>query len=302
MSDSLKDKMEPETAMKYLIFSQFCTKITSLQLISDHETEDATVYYFFPNLASRSRPAEPWTSDERSYTQKYVWCVKCAKKGNFFTPKFTHTLFIQLVQNDFDRKSTQFKVWKSGILIVHSSGTRSIIEVTDDSTQLNFITRSKIGHKLAMTEQRSSIISLIKSLLRSVCPSVEVIEFLPYQQDSYPDMEHKSEIPLSHVASSVINDYVFVVAQDAVKSHVPLSRLFFFESFRKMKITVIQDIFTQQNSKQPVSPSTLTAVAKALNKQNCGELPGNLQEIAHNPQLAITYSQLYRDSQVHNIP
>ena len=293
--NSLKHEMEPEVTMKYLIFSQFCTKITSHQLLSYYKTEDTRTYYFFPNLTSRPRPADLLSSSEQNYTQMYTWCVKCSMKGQFFTPKFTHTLFIQLVQNDFNRQSTQFTVWKSGILLVHSSGTRSIIEVTDDSTQLDFITRSQIGHDLAIVEQRSSIISLIKSLLRKVCPSIEVTEFLPYPQDSYPNMEHTSEIPLSHVASSVTNDHDFVVAQDTVKSHVALSRLLFFESFRKMKIHIIRDIFTHQNSKQPVSPSTQTAVAEALKKQDCKELPGNLQEIAHNRQLAISYNQLYTE-------
>ena len=296
-SDSLKDEMGPEIAVKYLVFSQFCTKITSHQLILDDKTEDARAYYFFPNLTLASRPSltDLWSSSEQDYTQLYTWCVKCTKKDNFFTPKLTHTLFIQLVQNDFNRQSTHFKVWKNGILLVHSSGTRSIIEVADDSTQLNFITRSKIGNELAMIEQRSSIISLIKALVRKVCPSVEVTEFLPYPQDSYPNMEHTTGIPLSHVASSVTNNDDYAVAQDSTMSQVPLSRLLFFESFRRMKLPIIRDIFTHQNSKRLVSSSTLSAVAEALKKQNCRELPGNLQEIAHNPHLVITYSQLYRE-------
>ena len=296
-SNSLKGEMEPEIALKYLVFSQLCTQIISHQLILDYKTEDARVYYFFPNLTLASRPSltDLLSSSEHDYTQLYSWCVKCAKKDSFFTPKLTHTLFIQLVQNDFNRQSTQFKVWKNGILLVHSSGTRSIIEVADDSTQLNFITKSKLGNELAMVEQRSSIISLIKALVRKVCPSVEVKEFLPYPQDSYPDIEHTTEIPLSHVASSVTKNHNYAVAQDTAKSHVPLSRLLFFESFCKIKIPIIQDIFTHQNSKRQVSPSTLSAVAEALKKQNCGELPGNLQEIAHNPHLVTTYSQLYRE-------
>ena len=296
LSNLLKGIMVPEVAMKFLVSSQFCTKIASHQLLN-YKAEGVRTYYFFPSLtlATRPHPVDLLSSID---TPLYTWSVKCAKRGQFFTPKFTHTLFIQLVQNDADKiKSTRFTVWKSGILLVHSSGTRSIIEVTDDFTQLDFVTKFSIGHEFAMVEQRSTIISLIKALVRKVCPSVEVTEFLPYPQDSYPNMEHTTEIPLSHVASSVTNNDDYAVAQDSAMSQVPLSRLLFFESFRRMKTPIIRDIFTHQNSKQPVSPSTLTAVAEALKKQNCGELPGNLQEIAHNPQLVIniTYSQLYRE-------
>ena len=57
LSKSLKDVMEPEHAIKYLIFAQFCTEIAADQLISLPNGEENVTHYFFPNLVSASRPA-----------------------------------------------------------------------------------------------------------------------------------------------------------------------------------------------------------------------------------------------------
>ena len=100
LSCSLKHEVEPDAAIKYLVFLQFCTEVNGQQA-----ENYAGVCYSFPNLtlASRPCPADLWSSSEQNYTQMYGWSVKCAKKGQFFTPKFTQTLFTQLVRYDLDR-------------------------------------------------------------------------------------------------------------------------------------------------------------------------------------------------------
>ena len=137
-----------------------------------------------------------------------------------------------------------------------------------------------------MAEQRSSIISLIKSILTRVCPRVEVTEFIPYQ---HPDMEHTSEISLSQIATSISNNRDFIDLHESLDP-IPISNLLCFESFRNINRYAIEDIFTCQNWKQQVPASTLTAVLEALHGKDCKELFTGLSNNS-----TLSYNQLFRE-------
>ena len=55
LSNLLEGLMEPTQAIRYLIFSQFCTKITANQLISVPQGFEGLTNYFFPSLANTLR-------------------------------------------------------------------------------------------------------------------------------------------------------------------------------------------------------------------------------------------------------
>ena len=78
LSESLKNVMEPEKAIKYLIFTQLCTEIASDQLICPPDVEKNVTYYFFPNLALASRPGDLLPPGDLKYTHLYTWCLKCS--------------------------------------------------------------------------------------------------------------------------------------------------------------------------------------------------------------------------------
>lgn len=138
LSNLLKNLLEPELAIKYLIFTQFCTEITTTQLLSstDNDSEGET-HYFFPNIVCASRPTDMWSSTgEQKYTHLYTWCLRCNKPFEFYTPRYLHTLFIQLIKCESDTSNTKYTIWKDGVQLVHSNGTNSMIEVTDQTTSV----------------------------------------------------------------------------------------------------------------------------------------------------------------------
>ena len=291
-----KVRMKAEVAIEYLIITQFCTKITRNQLLSDWsklevEDSDREVHYFFPNLVLTSRPASTdlWPSGEENYSQLYTWCVRCADSHQFFTPRFTHTLFIQLVQYGVERKFAKFIIWKNGILLAHNNGTRSIIEVTEHTDQVNLVMRCFKGRELELVKQRAYLISLIKSLIKKVCSNIEVAEFLPHPQDDYP-LQHTSEIPLSDIAVPVMGGLDYVVLKDKTRLQVPLSSLLFFDSFCKPGKSVIMDIFSKKSSVQYVSAETQAEVCSALEEH---KLWDKFCRQFRNSRL--TYTQLYTE-------
>ena len=204
LSSSMEKLMPPDLAIKYLLFTQFCTEVSADKLISVPTDVARQKQYFFPNLVLASRPSSIFSTDDYQFTHFYTWCLKCSNAHQFFTPRFIHTLFIQLVKCERDTVNTAYTIWKNGISFCHDNGTRYIIEVTDQTTRLYLAIWCKVGCELHLVKQRSMLISLIKSLAHKTCPAVAVEEFLLPPQTTYPPESMQLEIPLARVALAVI--------------------------------------------------------------------------------------------------
>ena len=154
LSRLLLNQMDPDLAIKYLIFTQFCTKVSSEQLMdvsSTSSTLGRVTYYFFPNMVNAKRPVVLWSTAEENYTHLYTWCLECTSTHQFLTPRYIHTLFIQLVKCESDLEHARCIIWKNGILLVHSNGTRCVIEVTDKVIYLAM--QCKKNRELYLVEQ-----------------------------------------------------------------------------------------------------------------------------------------------------
>ena len=299
LSDFLKDiPMEPDLAIKYLIFSQFCTEITADQLITTTSRDvSEVVYYFFPNLASASRPDDLVPSGDSNYTCFYTWGLKCTSLRHFFTPRFLHTLFVQLAKCERDNVNAKFTIWKKGILLAHHNGTRSIIEVTDQKTRLYLAMQCLKGHELLLVEQRSKLISLMKSLLATICPKVKHTEYLLHPDTLCP-FDGGEELPLADVAQSVVRGYptVLVAYKDGTTpKHVKIKDLLHFDPFHAIEDEILQDIFRCRLSTNVISPSTSNAV--------CSLIEGKCEPLARKLALTrqMTCKQLYENLIMYSI-
>ena len=294
LSESLKNVMEPKQAIKYLIFTQFCTEIASDQLISPPDCEKIVTYYFFPNLALASRPGDLLPPGDLKYTHLYTWCLKCSHVGQFFTPRYLHTLFIQLIKCERKESNSECEVWKNGILIVHSNGTRSIIEVTDQTTRVSLAIQCIEGCEFQLVKQRSQLISLMKSMVCKICSGVNVEEFLLLPQNTFPP-DNSTEIPLSKVAHSLIDDCSEAVAYKdrGVPRQALVKDLLHFDSFLVIEELILREIFTQYQSNNVARPTTVTRIHSAV--EACRELQKRFEDEAGQCRRDMTYSQLYRE-------
>ena len=302
LKEQLKDVMEPEHAIKYLIFAQFCTEIAADQLISLPNGEGNSTHYFFPNLVSASRPAVLLSLGEKKYTKLYTWCLECTNARHFFTPRYLHTLFIQLIKCERNEVMSECKIWKNGILIVHSNGTRSIIEVTDQTTRVSLAIQCVEGYELQLVKQRSQLVTLIKSLVLKTCPNVEVKEFLLLSQSNYPP-EKTAEILMAKVACSVIESAAYVSYKDRygmtisddndALEHVLVTDLLFFDPFHIIKDEILRNVFAHHLSDNIVPLATVTRIHSAA--ETCRELQERFEDEAGQCRRDMTYSQLYRE-------
>ena len=294
LSESLKNVMEPKQAIKYLIFTQFCTEIASDQLISPPDGEKIVTYYFFPNLALASRPSNllpPW---DLKYTHLHTWCLKCCNARQFFTPRYLHTLFIQLIKCEKNvHEKLEYKIWNKGILIDHCNGTRSIIEVTDQTTQVSLAIQCVEGYESYLVRQRSLLISLIKSMAHKICPRVKVEEFIILPQNTFPPANSQL-VSIARIAHSVIDSLDTVSYNDGdMLRHALVKDLLYFDSLLVIKGPLLRTIFTQYQSNNVVPLVTVTRIHSAV--ETCRELQEWCEDEAGQCRRDMTYSQLYRE-------
>ena len=296
LHEHLKDVMSPDLATKYLVFTQFCTKVSADQLLSTPENLTSSIYYFFPNLVLSEKPSNLWSTEKEDYTPLYTWCLKCSNPHHFFTPRFLHTLFIQLVQCEEDSNDAGFTIWKNGILIVHCNTTRTIIEVTNQTTQLNLMMQCRKEYKSCLVKQRSKFISMIKSLRNKISSNLELDEFFLPCQRSYPP-EAVTKIFLSKVAHSLIEGYPsVVVSEDDNKSkhkNILTGDLLLYDSFLLMNKTLTQEVVMNRHSDTCVPHVTLAKIRESL--KPCKDLVAMMQNEAGSGVKEITYSQLFRE-------
>ena len=290
LSELFVESMKSELAIKYLVFAQFCTKVSSDQLISVPANMSGTSHYFFPNLAQASRPADLFPKESSLYT----WCLKCSDSHHFFTPRYLHTLFIQLVKCQSDTDNIKFSIWKNGILLVHC-GTRSIIEVTDQSTQFYLVTQCMKGCESHLVKQRSCLIALIKTLLVKGCPNLNLDEFLLAPHQVYPP-SNTALIRIADVAHSIVTGHPtvpFELSRGSSPQQVLLDKLLSFDSFHVIEKSLLQSIFAYSHSSNIVPLATMERVHCAVNL--CRDLAENLEDAAGQCRRDMTYSQLYRE-------
>ena len=294
LSNLLEGLMEPTQAIKYLIFSQFCTKITANQLVSVPQGVKGLTHYFFPSLASTLRPDATLILGDGDYTHLYTWGLKCTDSYQFLTPRYLHSLFIQLTKCEGDAINAMFIIWKNGILLVHNNGTRSIIEVTEQTTHLYLIMQCVKGCELFLVKHRSKLISLIRFLLGKACPSVTFNEFLLLPQTTYP-LDSSNQVPLADIAHSVIYSHPTVLFN---YNHVPLRDLLHFDPFHAIDESSLQELFHHRQCKTAVSSSTLSLICSSIEGE-CEAFTKALSVQASTQQ--ITYELLYQELSQYSI-
>lgn len=293
LSKTLDGSMEPEFAIQYLLLAQFCTRISNdqLQYIQNNDTIKHATHYFFPNLALASRPAEMWFAERNTSTQIYTWCIKSSQ---FFVPELLHTLFIQLTNDDCcNSNNDKYTIWKNGILVSKSNGTKSMIEVTDQGTSLYYAIQSMKECETQLVKQRSTLISFIKSLLKKHCPALTLEEFLLEPHHVYPPEDNIMKVPIADVKHSIIHSQPAVVCRSnegEVPQLILLTNLLIFDAFHVLDTETLQKLVGNRDSEQAVPKNVLRKIHDNF-EGSCTVLKKVLKKIFEGQ---VTFQELYK--------
>ena len=284
--------MDPNASIKYLIFAQFCTLVSSESLVpSNNLSGIERNYYFFPNLVKQDRPFTALIDiNKREYTESYTWVLKCNGPNQFFTPRCIHNLFIVLVRRQHNNTNLKIDIWKNGILLVNGQSVRSVVEFTDQTKGINLKMQCEKEHKLDLVKERSELTTTIKSLVRKLCPTFTFSESFLYTKQ-YP-MCHDTEIPICDIISSISRGDCGVTCQDKDNNidTISLKELLYFDSFHSLrKSTFFHRIVNSHFSDQKVSFNILRNTITQLKDND--QLVEFLNESLENSR-EITFSEL----------
>ena len=282
--------IDPNASIKYLIFAQFCTLVSSESLVlSNNLSSIKKNYYFFPNLVEQERPFDALVK-VREYTESYTWVLKCNGSNQFFTPRCIHNLFIVLARRKHNHTNLKIDIWKNGILQVNGQFVRSVIEFTDQTRRINLEMQCKKEHQLDLVKERSELTAIIKSLVRKLCPSFTLSESFLYAK-RYP-LCHDTEIPICDILSSIRRGDSGVTCQDKDNKidTISLKELLYSDSFHSLrKSTFFHMIVNSHFSNEKVSFAILENIKTQLKDND--QLVENLNKSLEN-RMEITFSEL----------
>ena len=275
-----KIPMDPDMAIKYLIFAQFCT-LVSIDLIRE-PTYNEKNFYFFPNLVLNETPVNLFVVEDE-YTNIYTWIQQCNDR-NFFTPRCIHNLFIYLLKGEKKDKGALYDIWKNGILIVNDNTVRSVIEFTDKTTCIKLQMQCHKNYLHELAKERSKLLGVIRSVVSISCPNFKTTEFLLHLQ-SYP-IKNSITIPVQKIAHSVIESKPGVVVSSgqgrSKNTSCPLVQdILGFDSIQALEKSKRQLIFDRRNSDNIISPDIFDCMK--------GKFP------MMNIIIEMTYNELYQE-------
>ena len=281
-----KVPVDPDMAIKYLIFAQFCT-LVSIDLIraSSYKKEN---FYFFPNMVQNETPVNLFV-EEDEYTSIYTWMQQCNDQ-KFFTPRCIHNLFIHILQGEKSDKCAQYDIWKNGILIVNSSTIRSVIEFTDQTTCIKLQMQCHKSYLHELAKERSKLIGVIRSVVAKVCPNFKTTEFLLLPQN-YP-IKDSIAIPVQKIAQSIIENKAGVLVSSgqgrSKNISCPLIQdILGFDSIQALENPECQLIFGRRNSDSKISADMFDCMKRKFPIMNI--------------TIEMTYDELYQEIIMYSI-
>ena len=284
--------MTPDMAIKYLIFSQFCTLVSLESIIPKCKLVGGRKrFYFFPNLVKAEIPTNLFI-DKDKFTDIYTWTLQC-NSNQFFTPRCIHNLFIQLIQCEDTYGTVRHSIWKNGIFMVNSDSVRSVIEFTDQTTCLKLMMQCRKDQTLKLVEERSKLITLIKSLVIKLNPKVEATEYL-FLPQSYPLTDFR-KIPVVDMAKSIFYKKVGVVESfgsgdsESIDWH-HISDILCFDSVQSIGMPRVEQIFMFKDFDRQVPSELLNDITSDL--QESSELHTALTRDSNS---GLKYTELYQE-------
>ena len=286
-------------AVKHFVESCHCdirlktnNGLTAEDLASRHGRRQVQFYLSLVSASflPASRPADLWRTSQHKFTQLYTWGLKCVNAEQSFASR--HTLLIQYLKGKSYTEDLECTLWQKGILMVYKNGTRAVVEVADETCRVYLAMQCLNRHEFNLVEQRSSLISTIKSVIGIIFPGAEIMEFLLPTQSSYRP-EIASEIPCTEVARSMLGNsqHVVLSSEGNATRTVSISQLLHFDSLYMLGESVIRNIFENKDSDEIVPESTVKIVCKAVNAHK--KLLNHVRLKARKDELS--YSQLFTE-------
>ena len=260
---------DPNMLFGFLCQMEYCQEIIDenvMQILGMKQAKSLNKHYFFPHAVRAEQPSKVW---EHNKGYQFGWIMECdISHDHHFTPYFVHILLLRLIfsQTDIMQLDISFHsrstIWKSGLTWLNTKGISTLVDVIDHGSKVVVLVHCKdaVKDKVNCLLHRSSLLKIIRRIKISICPAVEVKEFLM-------DPEHlsvRSEVVIS------IEDIMKQIMQgdeNVFSSRgklINLDSLLFCDPYIKLCAAITGIIQNAEYSQQQPDEEFLTALSGHL--------------------------------------
>jgi ankyrin repeat protein/GTPase SAR1 family protein len=286
----------PNMMLTFLTRLEYCREITDKVLLDSivkqegySETER---YYFFPNLVSRDRPDDKWSTGSKYY--QCGWLVQCKKEGDFFSPHFIQVLLLRLTfafapkkvaydskdiedsEDESEEEENQAmslvikrtcSVWKNG-LYWKQSGMKTIIDIIDQRT-LTLLMQCHHGRELQLLRRRSMIMSMVLNAKKEFSSKSQIIEYFLHPECVKHPLKSISKcrlFSLPQIEQSIINRDPCVA--NNVDDEIDLQQLLLFEPYFELGTDIIKKLSNEANFHETANNDLLSLIARDIDRKH----------------------------------
>lgn len=295
IGEQCHDNYMANMLLTFLENLEYCREITDKMLLDAIVKQEGYLetekYYFFPNLVSRDRPDDKWsTSSEYSY--RCGWLVQCKKEGDFFSPHFIQALLLRITfaltpkkeaygsrdiegsEDESDEEENQAlalviertcSVWKNG-LYWQQSGIKTVVDIIDQRT-LILLMQCRLGRELQLLTRRSMIMCMVHEARKEFSSKSKVMEyFLHPHCVKHPLIsisKYRNQLfSFPQIERCIVNRNQYIT-NDA-DNEIDLRDLLLFEPYFELHPNVIKILSNKEMFHKHVSDSLLSMIASDI--------------------------------------
>ena len=276
--------------LTFLTRLEYCREVTDKVLLDSIVKQEGYLetekYYFFPNLVSRDRPNDKWSTSSK-YSYQCGWLLQCKREGDFFSPHFIQVLLLRLTfaftpkkaaygskdiedsEDESDEEENQAmtlvikrtcSVWKNG-LYWQQSGMKTIVDIIDQRT-LVLLMQCHRGRELQLLTRRSMIMSMVLDAKKEFSSKSKVIEYFLHPQCVRHPLTSISKCRLfsfPQIEQCVINRDPSII--NDVDDEIDLRELLLFEPYFEFSTDVIRKLSNEATFHEHANNDLLSMVA-----------------------------------------
>ena len=236
--------------IKFLVYFKYCYEIPRTPYTEMKQ-------YFFPHLVKETKANLGYFCDHSAYTCK--WQLKCKKRYQFFTSRFTQSLIVQLATlfgltvHDTDESENfpvtlkECNVWNLGIHWKSMDGVEVVVEFDESYKTVLLEMGCLEGDELELVKLRSKIIKLVHQIKNYCSKDIETVETFTHPTNLVTDHQplcSPYQYSKDRIYLAAINRSKYVTSKvDADIRQVAVKQLLFLEPLHLIPSNVLTKIF-----------------------------------------------------------
>ena len=267
--------------VQFLCQLEFCREIEDrdvLKVISKTSDDSAADrYLFFPAKIRTDVPEQAW-EENPDLPLQCGWMMQCHLPEEFFASRFLQVIILNIAFSCALASETatggatptdtvltrRCSIWKNGIFWGTTSGVEALVEVREPPQNKEVRLLLRCGSEKDAVEcakLRSSVIQLILSAKKKLCPNISVKEFcLYFKEHDHLSNPHEELFSIEEISKVIVSGESAFVRSTSGTIH--LNKVLLFEPYANLNSDILQDLFS--GKQEPLKDKLIEDIAERI--------------------------------------